>query len=70
MKKMQIIPNFPLVKKIIKDLVWCWYKVIAAIFIVTVFQATDKACCKYHRALRLPTWNSVSMLEFSGSNIL
>ena len=34
----------------------------ATICISTVFQMTDKACCKYHSTLRHPTWNSPSNL--------
>ena len=34
----------------------------ATICISTVFQMTDKACCKYHSTLRHPTWNSPNNL--------
>ena len=34
----------------------------ATICIITVFQITDKACCKYHSNLRYPTWNSPNNL--------
>ena len=37
--------------------------VIATIFIVILFQVTDKACCKYHSTMRHPTWNSLNMLR-------
>ena len=32
------------------------------ICIITLFQVTDKGCCKYHSTLRYPTWNSPNNL--------